>query len=79
MTDSPTPPHEMDELDMPERPSGVKRKRPAAEASPNFNTLPRPQRRVSADERDALGRVVRQPPPAPGWMVKPLAPPMVKR
>ncbi len=74
MTDSPTPPHEMDELDMPERKSGVRRKRPAADASPHFNKLPRPQKRVTREEAVEFGRVVRQPEPV-AWMQHPTKPP----
>src|SRR6185295_6437170 len=78
MTDSPTPPHEMDELDMPERPSGVRRKRPAAERSPTFNKLPRLQKRVTREEAVEFRKVVKQPPVLEAF-VKPLKPVSVKR
>jgi len=74
MTDADALSH-LAETDIPERPSGVRRKRPAAGASPHFNRLPRPTARVvSESERTAFRCAVRQPVPI-AWMQKPLKPP----
>lgn len=72
--DTPTPISEMDELDMPERKSGVRRKRPGTEASPHFNKLPRLQRKTTREEREVFGRIVKQPEPI-AWMQHPTRPP----